>query len=186
MKCLGRTKQLTRCRNNARLLFCHQHRIYAWALAFSICSVVAIFAGLYQDLISPVYGLVADFAGNGKQPQEPPSVVDGNVDKKQISVSNDGAVAKRDIQTTAETHQTFRVVNGKETTDKSPPPHVDVDNQNAKAGRDINTTVTINSPADNTLNDYVTFEGESEIPIYKSLFTTNRQITRTSSSTRLT
>ena len=35
------------------------HRCYAWILGFTCCSVVAVFAGLYQDLLSPIYGLIA-------------------------------------------------------------------------------------------------------------------------------
>jgi len=57
MSCWGRTKRGGRCKNSSgRLLpFCKQHRWQPVLSLVAICGVLATFAGLFQDLIKPIY-----------------------------------------------------------------------------------------------------------------------------------
>jgi hypothetical protein len=55
MRCLGITKQKKRCRNHATFLYCARH---VWQPASGVVllgSLVAFYAGLFQDLIKPIY-----------------------------------------------------------------------------------------------------------------------------------
>lgn len=51
MRCVGITKKIDRCKNKAGFLFCQTHR-FQW---IGLISLVAMIAGLFQDLIKPVY-----------------------------------------------------------------------------------------------------------------------------------
>ena len=50
MKCLGRTKQFNRCGNESKKMFCYHHRFQPYALIFFIVNLIALSAGLYNDL----------------------------------------------------------------------------------------------------------------------------------------
>jgi hypothetical protein len=55
MRCLGLTKKRRRCRNEASYLFCRQHRLQPVAWFFLISTVLGLYAGLFQDLIRPLW-----------------------------------------------------------------------------------------------------------------------------------
>jgi|GEM_PF-1963201 hypothetical protein len=50
MQCLGRTKAGYRCKNDAQVLFCRQHRWQPFVACLSAISFVGLVAGLYQDV----------------------------------------------------------------------------------------------------------------------------------------
>ena len=52
MKCIGRTKQLHRCKRDSKILFCHQHKLQWWVLI----GIIATIGGLYQDVLKPIGG----------------------------------------------------------------------------------------------------------------------------------
>ena len=53
MKCIGRTKG-KRCNNETPYVFCSSHKWQPLIFAFTVISVLAVFSGLYQDLIKPL------------------------------------------------------------------------------------------------------------------------------------
>jgi len=55
MKCLGRTKRLQRCKNPARTLVCKKHWYQPWTAALFVLGILGLLAGLYQDLLAPVW-----------------------------------------------------------------------------------------------------------------------------------
>lgn len=57
MRCLGRTKNARRCKNEAlsRYAFCRQHRFQPWLAFFAVVSVLGVFFGLYRDAIEPLF-----------------------------------------------------------------------------------------------------------------------------------
>ena len=54
MRCFGLTKQVKRCKKVQKWPFCRQHRFQPVALLFSLLGVVAMFGGLFQDVIKPL------------------------------------------------------------------------------------------------------------------------------------
>lgn len=54
MRCLGRTKTLRRCKNQARRVFCQHHRFQPLAVCIFLLGLLAALAGLYQDLWNPL------------------------------------------------------------------------------------------------------------------------------------
>lgn len=55
MQCHGRTRTLQRCRSQARLQVCHQHRFQPWLFLLSILTFIGLIAGLYQDALKPLF-----------------------------------------------------------------------------------------------------------------------------------
>ncbi len=55
MRCIGRTKSFTRCKNSARLLFCHHHRFQPVVLFLFLSTIIGLYAGIFQDLIFPLW-----------------------------------------------------------------------------------------------------------------------------------
>ena len=53
-QCFGRTKTFVRCRRETARFFCLHHRWQPVVAILSITSLVAMFAGLYQDLLKPL------------------------------------------------------------------------------------------------------------------------------------
>jgi len=120
MKCLGRKKGFKRCQNQGRM-FCRHHRFQPWIAIFTVCTVAACFAGLYQDLIRPVFS------------------VSNSAEK---SGTNESATQASDTS-------------------------IEVSNENANAGGDITTTINVNPTQEAVLNDYLTYDGKSDIPVYE-------------------
>lgn len=54
MRCIGITKNHTRCKNRTAFLFCRKHIFQPFAFAFTILSIIGIFAGAYQDFLKPL------------------------------------------------------------------------------------------------------------------------------------
>lgn len=57
MRCRGFTRTFTRCQRDCRFVFCHQHRILGW---LTIISFIALLGGLYQDVLNPLIGVLAE------------------------------------------------------------------------------------------------------------------------------
>jgi hypothetical protein len=57
MQCWGRTKAGRRCQKPAKFIFCHLHRRQSqlFYLLLSILTIIGLFAGLYQDLVKPIF-----------------------------------------------------------------------------------------------------------------------------------
>lgn len=56
MRCLGRTKnRFAQCKNHTRFLFCKHHWFQPVTAIFAVFSVIAVFAGLFQDLYRPIF-----------------------------------------------------------------------------------------------------------------------------------
>ena len=51
MRCNGRTKNLSRCKNNCKIIFCRHHKLQWWA----ILVIIATLGGLFQDIIKPIF-----------------------------------------------------------------------------------------------------------------------------------
>ena len=56
MRCLGRTRTLQRCKNNARIIVCHKHRFEPWFAFVGVVSFFGVVAGIYQDAWKPMFG----------------------------------------------------------------------------------------------------------------------------------
>jgi len=54
VRCWGRTKILSRCKNNTKFFVCYHHKFQPIALLFTILTVIGLFAGIFQDLIKPL------------------------------------------------------------------------------------------------------------------------------------
>jgi len=54
MRCIGITKAIKRCKNNCRFFYCRVHRWQLFTGFFTLCVIIAVYAGLYQDLWKPL------------------------------------------------------------------------------------------------------------------------------------
>jgi len=51
VKCLGRTPTFKRCKNDARILFCHHHRFQPWQLFIFIIGFIGVIITLWLGLL---------------------------------------------------------------------------------------------------------------------------------------
>jgi len=58
MQCIGRTKKLKRCKNDARIIVCRTHKYQPWTVVLFVLTTIGLLAGLYQDLMKPVLSIV--------------------------------------------------------------------------------------------------------------------------------
>ena len=71
MKCLGRTRTLQRCKNNARIIVCHKHRFEPWFALLAVLGFIGMIAGLYQDAWKPLFGVnESTLTYNAQQPSQ--------------------------------------------------------------------------------------------------------------------
>lgn len=54
MQCFGRTKNRSRCKNEASYIFCRHHKWQPISFVFSLVAILAVFGGFYQDTWKPI------------------------------------------------------------------------------------------------------------------------------------
>ena len=55
MQCWGRTPTFKRCKLSSKYFFCYHHRFQPFGLILFILTLIALFAGIFQDLIKPLF-----------------------------------------------------------------------------------------------------------------------------------
>ena len=58
MQCIGRTRKLKRCKNDARIIVCRAHKYQPWTAVLFVLTIIGLLAGLYQDMMKPVLSIV--------------------------------------------------------------------------------------------------------------------------------
>ncbi len=86
MRCLCRTRRLKRCNNTSRFGVCHVHRFQPYIAFFALSSVIAVYAGLYEDLIRPMMSRDTEMAeSTSDQPRDSSTAAEWPDDPPRIS-----------------------------------------------------------------------------------------------------